>query len=1127
MLTVVASPLSTPASAQIEEIQVIETAVNPANNHTYYLLSASSWTEAAEVARSLDGFLVTVDDAEEDQWLYDTFANNESEIRHLWIGLNDENDEGDYRWHDGTPFIYRNWGDGQPGDGDDEDYVHITGTNMGSIEPASWNDLEDDPQYFPVFGVVEVGEGADYALRFDGDDDHIMVEDDLPEWEGHIEISAWVNVPVTDGIQFVTMFGDYGWGLYLNDGYLAYSNDYSLSQNPNSNISIQENVWTHIKVIVEEGIGGEFFIDNLSSGLISAEDAMIPAGDFGSNDCYQSGEECDELYIGRMGAGCDCNYFRGLMDDLMIKDATNESSWDFPEGEGSSTHDFQGRHGEIHGAAWVMPDGSIIAQAIQLFSDESIGGLNAEVGDTLLFFMEIPENTQFMDFETYRMFDWESEEEDYFESEIEILASVDEIPSTWEHDYELETYGDWSWNSFDWPEEGVWWFTITTESGFEDLEIYTYWELAPEPPELDEMTELTNGIAVTGQTIKHNSGDSLYFYTNVTEPLAELRTEIFGGEGNCDLHIAWKVIPNEGEMWFDDWDEFDNSNGMPTSDSSYERGNNDEVKLFDADVGIYYIMMTAMRGCKEVTIEVEYTFAPNNVEPEDAIELQAGVTYGPLSGYEGLDQYFYIDVPIGTERIEVDLADGDGEAKLLMRLENYPTWSTFDMHSNSPGANDKIAFNDPTPGRWYILLASEESFSAVTITASFTERYVWSYDGEPIQLFNGEDISGIEAPDGEEMFFFIELGSSDAMGMQIMTWGGEGDVKLEVTAEEADFGPGGWDDEQDWDEEEKGRQADFQNSEYISDYGGPEQEIWIFMTKGRVDITLTAESDLLDVGIIAQWEEFDNPFPEPELEPEPEPERQELMSCIEWAELEFIAMDTNGDGDISREENRLSYGELGEKDDDPDLGLDELDLNDDDILEFNEFKQFFCSCQNEIELFLAQHMVSELTIERFASQAWNNEYDFFAIDSDNDMMIDYGEIRENSETCVTTYDAFDRDGDGTPDDKDDFPDDPSETNDADGDGVGDNADFASSIDNNLIYTGAGIAGVILVLVLVLFMSGTRGGRGGNSWDRPSEDISERMLDMSSTQEEMMVPPALDLGPVQVPPEDITVQDLFD
>ena len=35
---------------------------------------------------------------------------------------------------------------------------------MGTIDPATWNDLEDDPQYFPVYGVVEIGEGADYAL---------------------------------------------------------------------------------------------------------------------------------------------------------------------------------------------------------------------------------------------------------------------------------------------------------------------------------------------------------------------------------------------------------------------------------------------------------------------------------------------------------------------------------------------------------------------------------------------------------------------------------------------------------------------------------------------------------------------------------------------------------------------------------------------------------------------------------------------------------------------------------------------------------------------------------------------------------------------------------------------------
>ena len=310
---------------------------------------------------------------------------------------------------------------------------------MGSIEPATWNDLEDDPQYFPVYGVVEIGEGADYALRFDGDDDHIIIDEEMPDWNGEIEIEAWVNLAETDGIQFITMFGDYGWGLYLNDGYLAYSNEYSLSRNPKSNISVQEGVWTHVKVVINTENGGEFFIGNQSAGLIDINKSQIPNGDFGSNDCFQSGEECDELYIGRMGAGCDCNYFYGLLDDVRIGNSNDESIWMFGEGEGDMTEDSQGLMGDIHGAAWVMPDGTIIAQAIEIENDEYYYDISANAGDTLLFFMEIPENTQYV---TLSMYSWGYEyEEDYYEeAEYEIYISKDEIPSAWDHDYEIETY---------------------------------------------------------------------------------------------------------------------------------------------------------------------------------------------------------------------------------------------------------------------------------------------------------------------------------------------------------------------------------------------------------------------------------------------------------------------------------------------------------------------------------------------------------------------------------------------------------------------------------------------------------------------------------------------------------------
>ncbi len=1126
MLLVSASPFVTPSSAnEIEEIEVLQTVVNPSNNHTYHLLSASSWSDAASVARSLGGFLVTIDDASEDDWIFDTFAVDNDTTRHLWIGLSDHQDEGDFRWHDGTPFTYRNWGEGQPGDGDDEDYVHITGTNMGSIEPATWNDLEDDPQYFPVYGVVEIGEGADYALRFDGDDDHIIIDEEMPDWNGEIEIEAWVNLAETEGIQFITMYGDYGWGLYLNDGYLAYSNEYSLSRNPTSNISVQQGVWTHVKVVVNTENGGEFFIDNQSAGMIDVNKSQIPSGDFGSNDCFQSGEECDELYIGRMGAGCDCNYFYGLLDDVRIGNSNNESIWMFTEGEGDITEDSQGLMGDIHGAAWVMPDGTIIAQAIELENGEYYFDISSNAGDTLLFFMEIPENTQYVTFSMYS-YDYGYEEDYYEEPEYEIYISQDEIPSAWDHDYEIETYyGLYVYEFIEWPEEGVYWITVSSNYDIGELEVSAYWEEAPEPPELDEMTELNDGIAITNQRIPRNSGDPLYFYVDLEEELAELRVNTYGGRGDCELHIALGSLP-----YIDDWgwleDEFlmegkstegRQLGGQDVSDHSYGPGNDENVQIFDAQPGIYYVMMTTYNQCRDVTIKAEFTYSPGNVDPESAIELTDGITYGPLSGFEGLDQYFYIDVPVDTERLEVDLSNGDGEAKLMMRLEQYPTWTTYDEHSNAPGAGDKIGFNDPTPGRWYILLGSEEYYSRIDITASFEDRYVWSYDGEPIQLFNDEEIGGISAPEGEELYFFIDLDDSSAMDLSIKTWGGSGDLALFAEIEEIDW--------EDFDDGPGGRQ--FGGTEFESNSGESNEEINIFLVTGRIDITIYPYADIDEITILATWEEMDIPGPDPGPDPRPDPPiGEEILTCDEYSDFIFEDMDMNQDGDISKDEIMF------EEDDE----FEEFDRNKDGVIDKSELKTLACTCENELYITIEQISMDNwgYSIEYLGSIAWKNEYNFFEMDSNNDMELDYEEIEEYAENCETTYNPFDRDGDGTPDDKDAFPDDPDEDTDTDGDGIGDNADIIASVDNDIIWVSASVLGIILVTVLgILFVRARRGPE--YAWEEYQKDnMSEAMLGQMSNPVQspqtnvQNVPPALDLGPpVENVPEDMTVSDLYD
>src|SRR5437867_3716287 len=85
--------------------------INPNNAHSYSLLSESSWSAAQTEAKTLGGNLTTINDAAENDWVFDTFSSGQ---RNLWIGLNDTNMDNVFAWVDGTPFSYANWGAGQP-----------------------------------------------------------------------------------------------------------------------------------------------------------------------------------------------------------------------------------------------------------------------------------------------------------------------------------------------------------------------------------------------------------------------------------------------------------------------------------------------------------------------------------------------------------------------------------------------------------------------------------------------------------------------------------------------------------------------------------------------------------------------------------------------------------------------------------------------------------------------------------------------------------------------------------------------------------------------------------------------------------------------------------------------------
>ncbi|MEQ2213689.1 hypothetical protein XENOCAPTIV_019196 [Xenoophorus captivus] len=108
----------------------------------YYLSTSSgSWDEGREDCRNRGGDLLVIDGADEQvMWSTGKFISTFTK-QQAWIGLNDKETEGSWKWVDGTSMMMPNWEKDQPdnGGGDakwgEEDCVHVRTDGK-----ASWND---------------------------------------------------------------------------------------------------------------------------------------------------------------------------------------------------------------------------------------------------------------------------------------------------------------------------------------------------------------------------------------------------------------------------------------------------------------------------------------------------------------------------------------------------------------------------------------------------------------------------------------------------------------------------------------------------------------------------------------------------------------------------------------------------------------------------------------------------------------------------------------------------------------------------------------------------------------------------------------------------------------------------
>jgi hypothetical protein len=134
----------------VKEVEPTERVVE-FNGHSYkFITKKMPWKNAKKMAEDLGGYLVCITSQEEQEVISNLITIN-SKVQPTWIGLTDEEKEGEFRWVNGEKLNYTNWSSGNPNNGDDkgakQNYVWL-----GFFDSSTW---DDNWEYALNYSVVE------------------------------------------------------------------------------------------------------------------------------------------------------------------------------------------------------------------------------------------------------------------------------------------------------------------------------------------------------------------------------------------------------------------------------------------------------------------------------------------------------------------------------------------------------------------------------------------------------------------------------------------------------------------------------------------------------------------------------------------------------------------------------------------------------------------------------------------------------------------------------------------------------------------------------------------------------------------------------------------------------------
>jgi len=319
--------------------------------------------------------------------------------------------------------------------------------------------------------------------------------------------------------------------------------------------------------------------------------------------------------------------------------------------------------------------------------------------------------------------------------DADLYVRRDALPTTTTYDYRPYQTGNNETVGLSNPAGGAWFVMVRGYGAFADVTLQATY--------VPQVTPLQNGVPVGG--LFGSAGSERLFQLDVPAGARTLEIRISGGTGDADLYVRRGAAPTTAS-----WDS-----------RPYLTGNNETVTVFNPAGGSWFIMVYGHQQFADVTVQA--TYSPGVTRLQNAV---------PVNGLSGSEQLFQLDVPAGTQTLEIRTLGGAGEADLYVKRDALPTTASFDYASSLAGNYERVTVSNPAAGSWFVMVRGDDQlYSDVTVVAAYTPDVTTLRNAVAVR-----DLSGIV---NSERLFRLEV-PAGVQSLEIRTFNGVGDVDLYV-----------------------------------------------------------------------------------------------------------------------------------------------------------------------------------------------------------------------------------------------------------------------------------------------------------------------------------------------------------